>query len=73
MNSEQGFIHLIGTIFTVAAAVAILALVISKNSNTASVIQSFFAGNGNLLATAMSPVTGASVTVSNSYPSTSAS
>lgn len=63
--------ELFGTIFTVAAGVAIVALLVSKNSQTAGVIQSWFSGNSNLLAVAESPVTGASVSVDTSYPSSS--
>ncbi len=65
------FIELLGTIFTIAAGVAIVALVISKNSNTSSVIQAWFSGNSNLLAVAESPVTGSKVSVNTSYPSSS--
>jgi hypothetical protein len=64
-------IELFGTIFTVAAGVAILALLVSKNSNTSGVLQSWFSGNSNLLAVAESPVTGASVSINTSYPSAS--
>lgn len=63
------FIELLGTIFTIAAGVAIVALLVSKNANTSGVIQSWFSGNSNLLAVAESPVTGASVQVNTSYPS----
>jgi cell shape-determining protein MreC len=63
------FIELLGTIFTIAAGVAIVSVIVSRNSNTSSVIQSWFSGNSNLLAVAESPVTGASVSVNTSYPS----
>lgn len=62
------FIEMLMSIFTVAAGVAIVALVVSKKSNTAGVIQSWFSGNSNLLAVAASPVTGAKVKIDTSYP-----
>jgi hypothetical protein len=65
------FIELLGSIFAIAAGVAIVALIVTKKSDTAQVIQAWFSGNSNLLAVAESPVTGAQVTVDTSYPSTS--
>lgn len=65
------FIEMLLSIFTVAAGVAIVALVVSKKSNTTGVIQSWFSGNSNLLAVAASPVTGAKVKINTSYPSQS--
>lgn len=65
------FLEMLMSIFTVAAGVAIVALVLSKKSNTAGVIQSWFSGNSNLLAVASSPVTGAKVNINTSYPSQS--
>lgn len=67
------FIELLGTIFTVAAGVAIVALLVSKNSQTAGVIQSWFSGNSNLLAVAESPVTGSQVQINTSYPTQASS
>ena len=72
MEAGQKFIELLGTIFTVAAGVGIVALVVSKKSQTPAVIQSWFSGNSNLLAVAESPVTGANVNIDTSYPSSSA-
>jgi hypothetical protein len=63
------FVELLGTIFTFACGVGIVALLVSKNSQTSAVIQSWFSGNSNLLAVAESPVTGAQVQVNTSYPS----
>lgn len=63
------FIELLGSIFALAVAVAIVALVVSKKSQTPAVIQSWFSGNANLLAVAESPVTGSSVNIDTSYPS----
>lgn len=67
----EKFIEMLGAIFSVAAGVAIVALLVSKNSQTSSVIQSWFSGNSNLLAVAESPVTGTQVRVDTSYPSSS--
>ena len=65
------FLELLGSIFTIAAGVAIVALVVSKKSNTSAVIQSWFSGNSNLLAVAETPVTGEHVNINTSYPSSS--
>ena len=62
------FLDLLGSIFTIAAGVAIVALIVSKNSNTSAVVQSWFSGNSNLLAVAETPVTGSSVSINTSYP-----
>lgn len=48
--------------------VALLAVLVSKNSNTAGVLQAFFSGNSNFLAVAESPVTGDTVAINTSYP-----
>ena len=69
MDGGSKFIELLGSIFTIAAGVAIVALIVSKNSNTSGVIQSWFSGNSNLLAVAESPVTGSQVNINTSYPS----
>lgn len=61
--------ELLGSIFALAVSVAIIAVLVSKNSNTSGVIQSWFSGNSNLLAVAESPVTGANVSINTSYPS----
>jgi hypothetical protein len=49
--------------------VAMLALIVSKNSNTAGVIQASASGFGNTLDVAISPVTGATVAPNLSYAS----
>lgn len=61
--------ELLGSIFALAVSVAIIALLVSKNSQTPAVIQSWFSGNANLLAVAESPVTGSTVNINTSYPS----
>lgn len=48
--------------------VAILAVIVSRNSNTAGVIQASASGFGNALDVAISPVTGATVAPNLVYP-----
>lgn len=57
------------TIGTGILGVAMLALIVSKNSNTAGVIQASASGFGNALGVAISPVTGATTAPNLSYPS----
>jgi len=49
--------------------VAILAIIISKKSNTAAVVQALASGFSNSLGVAISPVTGADIKYDVSYPS----
>lgn len=56
------------TIATAIVGVAILALLVSRRSNTAAVIQAAASGFGNALNVAVSPVTGASMGGSLAYP-----
>lgn len=56
------------TIATAITGVAILAVLVSKKSNTAAVIQAAGSAFGNSLAVAVSPVTGASTRPNLSYP-----
>lgn len=51
----------IATILMAIIGVAILAVIVSKNANTAAVIKSGSEGFSKALATAISPVTGAGV------------
>lgn len=46
------------TIFVAIIGVAILAVIVSRNSNTANVIKAASSGFNDALATALSPVTG---------------
>ena len=46
------------TVFTALITVAIVAVIVSKNANTAEVIKETFSGFGNALQAATSPVTG---------------
>jgi len=56
------------TILTAICGVAILAVLVSKKSNTAAVIQSGFSGFANSLGVAVSPVTGNDYNIDLSYP-----
>jgi hypothetical protein len=56
------------TIGTAIIGVAILAVLVSKNSNTTGVIQSIASGFGNALGVAESPVTGNQYSIDLSYP-----
>lgn len=56
------------TIATAIVGVALLALIVSKKSNTAGVIQSAGSAFGNALGVAVSPVTGSSVSLNLGYP-----
>lgn len=48
--------------------VTILAVIVSRNSNTAGVIQASASGFGNVLGVATAPVTGNKYTIDLSYP-----
>jgi len=63
------------TITTIALAIVGLALVsvlVSRNANTAGVIQAGASGFGNDLGVAESPVTGSNISYTLSYPSSMA-
>ena len=57
------------TIAVAITGVAILAVIVSKKSNTAAVIQAAGSAFGNSLAVAVSPVTGDANPTNLSYPS----
>lgn len=57
------------TLMAGIAAVAIVALIVSRKSQTPQVLQSFFSGYGNDLGVAVSPVTGNQYKIDLSYPS----
>jgi type II secretory pathway pseudopilin PulG len=59
------------TIVLAVVGIAALSIILSKNSQTSNVIQSSASGLGNLLGVAESPVTGASITYSTAYPTSS--
>lgn len=66
--------ELIRSLTSIAVAIvglAVLAVIVSKNANTTSVIQSASSGFNNAIATASAPVTGASVNPVLSYPGAS--
>lgn len=65
MNSAM---ESIVTIAVAITGVAILAVLVSKKSNTAAVIQAAGSAFGNSLAVAVSPVTGADTPINLSYP-----
>lgn len=56
------------TILTAIVGVTILALLVSKKSNTAGVIQAGASAFGNALNVAVSPVTGAQIVGNLGYP-----
>lgn len=55
-------------VFLAIIGVAILAVLVSKKSNTTGVIQAVASGFGNSLGVAISPVTGSNVHIDTSYP-----
>jgi hypothetical protein len=57
------------TIATAIVGVALLALIVSRKSNTAGVIQAAGSAFSNALGVATSPVTGANVGLQLGYPS----
>lgn len=57
------------TIATAIVGVALLALIVSRKSNTAGVIQAAGSAFSNALGVATSPVSGANVGLNLSYPS----
>lgn len=64
---------LVEAVVTIASAIiglAIIAVLVSRNANTAGVIQAGASGFNNALAVAEAPVTGAHVTPVLAYPST---
>lgn len=68
MNSiTEMFVTLAAGIVFVAA----LAVILSKNSNTAAVIQNMASGYGNVLDVAISPVTGKAVAPNLAYAGSS--
>lgn len=56
------------TIALMIGGIALAAVLVSRNANTAGVIQAGASGLGNNLAVAESPVTGATVMPNLSYP-----
>ena len=68
MNFWNATTEAIVTILTAIVAVAIFAVLVSKKSNTAAVIQAAGSAFGNSLAVAVSPVTGSKTNINLSYP-----
>jgi hypothetical protein len=69
MNSLDRISESIVTIALAIVGVAALAVLVSRNANTANVIQAGASGFGNSLAVAEAPVTGANTPINLSYPS----
>lgn len=57
------------TIGSLILGIAALSVILAPKATTTAVIQSTASGFSNALATAMSPVTGAQVSINTSYPS----
>jgi len=57
------------TIVLAVIGLGLVSVLVSKNANTAGVIQAGASGLGNDIAVAQSPVTGQSLSVNLSYPS----
>lgn len=68
MQFWNGTTEAVITIASAIVAVALLAVLVSKKSNTAAVIQAAGSAFGNSLAVAVSPVTGATTRPNLSYP-----
>jgi len=66
---SKELIDAVVSIATAIVGVAALAVLVSKNANTSSVIQSAASGFGNSLDVAISPVTGNTARPNLSYPS----
>lgn len=65
MNS---FVEGISTIALAVVGLAVVAVIVSKKSNAAGIIQASASGLANNIGTAISPVTGSSPTFDLSYP-----
>lgn len=64
----DSFWHALVAVATAITGVALVAVIVSKNSQAPQVIQSAASGFGNSLDVAVSPVTGSSAPPSLSYP-----
>lgn len=65
---SQELMHSVVAIATAIVGLAAFAVIVSKNANTANVIQAGSSGFSNAVAVAISPVTGSSYNVNLSYP-----
>lgn len=65
MNS---FLEGVVTIVLAIVTVGLVAVIVSRNSQSPAVAQAFFSGIGNTLGVAESPVTGAKINYNLSYP-----
>lgn len=68
MNFWNSTTEALVTVATAIVAVALLAVLVSKKSNTAQVIQAMGSAFGNSLGVAVSPVTGNKYKIDLSYP-----
>lgn len=67
----SSFMEGLSTIALAIIGLAIVAVIVSKNSNAAGVIQAGASGLGNDIGVAISPVTGSNPSISLAYPTTS--
>lgn len=65
----SGFMEGIATIALAVIGLAVVAIIVSKNSNAAGVIQAGASGLANNVGVAISPVTGANAPLHLDYPS----
>jgi hypothetical protein len=64
----NGFMESVATIALAVIGLAIVAVIVSKKSNAAGVIQAGASGLANNIGTAISPVTGANAPLHLDYP-----
>lgn len=69
MNFWNATTEAVVTIAVAITGVALLAVLVSKKSNTAAVIQAAGSAFGNSLGVAVAPVTGDKIPINLSYPS----
>ena len=67
----EGFINAAVAAATAIVSVAIVAVIVSRNSNTSGVIQAAASGFNNALSVAVSPVTGGTTQANLNYPGSS--
>lgn len=58
-----------GKILLAVVGLAIVAVVVSSNAQTSSVLQAFFSGFGSIIGAAVAPVSGSSSSTSATTPS----
>lgn len=70
MNAWNATTEMLASIALAIVGVAIIAVLVSKKSNTAAVIQATGSAFANSLGVAVAPVTGDKIPINTSYPST---